>query len=305
MARADGYLQASWATLLFYQLSLACSKISILLLYLRVLTYNWARRAAWVLFAIIAIYSTLYFISTVTLCVPLEALWNPAVEGSCHRSPLIMWLAIGFHIVTDFLMFALPLPVIVLMTMVLSQRLMLLLIFALGFLCVGNIPFVPKAELYNGGFCCLTCLSSSACLISLLRAILMKPILGSTDFSWDFVPIAHWTSAEVNAAILCACLLATKPLISLLWSKLRRVRGLPEGQTTLGSSPPTIGSDPIRGSNLPSSVDGLERGHWKDRFMFSATEAESSAPPTRNVGQQQYSVGMEELTPVQPEKLDV
>ncbi|KAK0631464.1 hypothetical protein B0T14DRAFT_401124, partial [Immersiella caudata] len=185
--------KASWTTLLFYQLSLACSKISILLLYLRVLTYTWARRAAWVLFAIIVIYSTLYFISTVTLCVPLEALWNPAVEGSCHRSPVYMWLGIGFHIVTDFLMFALPVPVVILMRVVLKQRLMLLLIFALGFF---------------------------ACLISLLRALLMKPIIGSQDFSWDFVPIAHWTSAEVNTAIVCACLLATKPLVSLLWSKL-------------------------------------------------------------------------------------
>jgi hypothetical protein len=130
--------KASWFTLLFYQLSLACSKISILLLYLRVLTYSWARRAAWVLFAIIVIYSTLYLISTVTLCVPLEALWNPAVKGSCHRSPTYMWLGIGFHIATDFLMFALPVPVVILMRVVLKQRLMLLLIFALGFLCVAT-----------------------------------------------------------------------------------------------------------------------------------------------------------------------
>lgn len=128
--------QASWAGVLFYQLSLACSKLSILLLYLRVLIYDWARRAAWVLFTFVVVYNTLGFVSTMTLCVPLEALWNPAVQGNCHLSPVYMWLAIGLHIVSDFLIFAIPLPVIILMTATMSRRIMLLLIFSLGFLYV-------------------------------------------------------------------------------------------------------------------------------------------------------------------------
>lgn len=86
------------------------------------------------LFAIVILYNTLGFFSTMTLCVPLEALWNKTVEGNCHLNPAYMWIAIIFHIVTDFLIFALPVPVVVLMTVPLSQRVMLLLIFALGFL---------------------------------------------------------------------------------------------------------------------------------------------------------------------------
>jgi len=136
-------LQSSWAALLCYQLSLTCSKISILLLYLRVLTYSWARRAAWVLVAVVVIYNTLYFVSTLTLCVPIEALWNPTVRGSCHTGPVYMWTAIGFHIVTDFLMFALPLPVVITMTVARSQRIVLLFIFALGFLYVKAAPSRP------------------------------------------------------------------------------------------------------------------------------------------------------------------
>ena len=144
-------MQASWAALLFYQLSLTCSKISILLLYLRVLTYNWARRAAWVLFAVVVIYNTLFFVSTMTLCVPLEALWNRAVQGNCHTSPVYMWLAIGFHIATDFLIFALPVPVVILMIVTLSQRIMLLLIFALGFLYVKASPCPIRTPMIPAG----------------------------------------------------------------------------------------------------------------------------------------------------------
>lgn len=267
----------SWAALLFYQLSLACSKISILLLYLRVLTYKWLRRAAWALFAVIVIYSTLFVISTVTLCVPLEALWNPAVKGNCRRDPVYMWLAIGFHIATDFLVFALPLPVVILMTVALSHRIMLLLIFALGFL---------------------------ACVISVLRAILIRPLLRSADISWEFVTISHWTSVEVNTAIVCACLLATKPLIDLLWNKLRRVPRLPVGETSLGSGPLTIGSESVRGSKLPSGSERLERGYTSDAVVLSVTEAEDFELPMGDVGQQ-YAAAMKEVATVRRGKLDV
>jgi hypothetical protein len=101
-----------------------------------VLTYDYARRAAYVVFAIVVIYNTLGFISTMTLCIPLNALWDPSVTGQCHVSPVYLWLAIILHIVTDFMIFALPMPVVARMTVPLVQKIMLLFIFALGFLYV-------------------------------------------------------------------------------------------------------------------------------------------------------------------------
>ncbi|KAK0750956.1 hypothetical protein B0T18DRAFT_59497 [Schizothecium vesticola] len=265
-----GKVRASWAALLFYQLSLTCSKISILLLYLRVLTYSWARRAAWVLVAVVVIYNTLYFVSTLTLCVPIEALWNRTVRGSCHTGQVYMWTAIGFHIVTDFLMFALPLPVVI-MTAALPQRIMLLIIFALGFL---------------------------VCVISLLRAVLIKPLLGSADFTWDFVTVAHWTSVEVNAAVVCACLLVIRPLLGVLWSKLRPASWLRVGRMSLGSGQPTIGSESVTGIRLPFSMDRLEGGSSRrDRVLLSGTEAEDSTAPMGNVAQQ-YAAAMKEVSAV-------
>lgn len=98
------------------------------------LTYNYIRWAAYVLLAIVVIYNLLGFISTMTLCIPLEAFWDPSVPGHCHSAPVYLWLAIGFHIGTDFLIFLLPIPVVVRMMAPLGQKIMLLLIFALGFL---------------------------------------------------------------------------------------------------------------------------------------------------------------------------
>jgi len=140
--------------------------------------------------------------------------------------------------------------------------------------------------------------SPRVCAISLLRAILIKPLLKSTDFSWDFVTISYWTSVEVNAAVVCACLLAIKPLIDLLWNKLRRVPRLPVEKTSLGSGPPTIGSESVRSSRLPSSLDRLENGSGRCRVLLSGTESEDSELPRRNVDQL-YAAAMKEIATVQ------
>src|SRR5690606_12227373 len=104
--------QATWVATLFYQLSLAFTKISILLLYIRIMkSYDYARRTAYALLAVVVIYNLLGFVSTMTLCRPLRAYWDFAVKGECH--PLsFMWAVIGLHIGTDFLIFLIPIPVV-------------------------------------------------------------------------------------------------------------------------------------------------------------------------------------------------
>lgn len=131
---------------MFYQLSLACSKVSIILLYIRVLTYDYARRAAYLVLAIVVIYNVLGFISSMTLCIPIEALWDPSVPGKCHAGPVYMWLAIGFHIGTDFLIFLLPIPVVLRMTVSLKQKLILILIFSLGLLYANQSEKRPDGQ---------------------------------------------------------------------------------------------------------------------------------------------------------------
>ena len=120
--------------------------------------------------------------------------------------------------------------------------------------------------------------------------MLIRPLLWSADFSWDFVTVSHWTSVEVNTAIVCACLLAIKPLIDLLWSKVCRSSRRPVGGTNLSSGPPTIGSESVRGSRR-------EGGYGSDtgRVVLIATEAESFELPMEDVGQQ-YAAVMKDIS---------
>ncbi len=133
--------QASWVGELFYQLSLAFSKVSILLLYVRVLhAYPLARRAAYAMLAIVVVYNVWGLYETATLCAPLAAYWDPDVKGDC-KPIAYMWAAIGLHVATDFLIFSIPIPVVLRMRMPWRQKAELAMVFALGFLCVPPLSY--------------------------------------------------------------------------------------------------------------------------------------------------------------------
>jgi len=71
-----------------------------------------------------------------TLCVPLHKYWNAGTDGTC-KPAVYMWAVLGLHVATDFLIFLLPVPVVLSMkALSRRQRTGLLLIFALGFLYV-------------------------------------------------------------------------------------------------------------------------------------------------------------------------
>lgn len=86
--------------------------------------------------AIVVLYNTWGFCSAMTLCIPLHKYWNAETEGTC-KPAVYMWAVLGLHVATDFLIFLLPLPVVLSMkALSRRQRTGLLLIFALGFLYV-------------------------------------------------------------------------------------------------------------------------------------------------------------------------
>ncbi|KAK1760319.1 hypothetical protein QBC47DRAFT_3618 [Echria macrotheca] len=188
-------IRAIWVGALFYQLSLAFSKISILLLYTRLFRFHGARIAAWILIGIVVVYNIWCFCMAMVLCVPLQAYWDRTVKGAtCRDGTAYMWALIGLHIGTDFLIFFIPIPVVwSMMALSRRQKVGLMLVFAMGF-------FV--------------------CIISVLRIVWIKQSYGATDMLWDYVYITYWNCVEVNGAIVLPCLVVLKPLLRKLWPNL-------------------------------------------------------------------------------------
>ncbi|KAL2261436.1 hypothetical protein VTK26DRAFT_4180 [Humicola hyalothermophila] len=126
--------RAGWYTILWYMLSLFFTKISILLLYLRILRYQHARYAVYAIMAAVIASNGFWTLGTVvTACNPLRAFWQPGLpDASCH--PTSYWYAnTALHIGTDILLYLLPLPVITKLHAKPRQKLALYGILALGF----------------------------------------------------------------------------------------------------------------------------------------------------------------------------
>ena len=223
--------QSGWVSILFYELSLWCSQVSILLLYIRIWTYPWVQYTAKWLLAIVMVYNVLVTVAVCTACVPLSAFWDFTLQLSgkayCHPKS-IWWANTAMHVITDFLIYLLPMPVIFTVRFPKRQKALLFVLFAFGF-------FV--------------------CAISVIRTWLLKITAVSVDFTYDNVSIAFWSCVETNGTVSIACFMTMKPLLSRLFPNL--IEAVPERQNPAvagshGGRLPTIGSRPMR--QLPVSV---------------------------------------------------
>ncbi|KAK1762891.1 hypothetical protein QBC33DRAFT_253227 [Phialemonium atrogriseum] len=191
---SDNFIAIQKLTLsliLVYQISLVFTKMSILFLYLRILTYHHARWAVYALMAVVIIYNLWGIISELTVCTPLEKLFQMEEYDACHPVSFT-WASVALHIATDFLIFFLPIPVFFRLKMPAREKITVVILFSLGFF---------------------------ACVISILRAVWVTQQARSQDVTWDFVPISVWNVVEVNMVIFCACGMTYKPLIAKFWPR--------------------------------------------------------------------------------------
>lgn len=90
------------------------------------------RIAIWTIMGIVIIYGGWTFFGTVFFCTPLDSFWNKAKREWCFDIVQI-WIINGcLNIFTDLLIICLPLPGLRGLMLPLSQKVGLMLVFALG-----------------------------------------------------------------------------------------------------------------------------------------------------------------------------
>ncbi|GKT41250.1 uncharacterized protein ColSpa_01431 [Colletotrichum spaethianum] len=212
----SSYVEAGIFTNLFYSISLTLTKISILLLYIRILTYDLFRLLGKILLGVVLVSHTWIIISILTTCIPLSAAWNydpSAPPAYCHPIS-VFWGNAVMHLISDFLIFLLPLPVIATMRLPRRQKMGLYFVFCLAFL---------------------------VCAISILRLVRLfhtdESLEQILDVTWSNVRIANLTNVEVHAAIVTACLTTLKPLLTRLFPALATsVTGSGSSSTTFAAT---------------------------------------------------------------------
>lgn len=116
-----------------YIWALALVKVSLLLQYRRIFPAAWLQRSS---LAIIAFACTWNIVQSVLVtfgCVPMSLLYPPLADR-CLDSLTIWYIAAGINITTDFIVFAMPIPLINSLQLPQRQKILLIMVFGLGFL---------------------------------------------------------------------------------------------------------------------------------------------------------------------------
>ncbi|PCD37124.1 hypothetical protein AU210_005628 [Fusarium oxysporum f. sp. radicis-cucumerinum] len=182
---------AGWLAILFNTISLHLTKISILLLYARVFTKRSYRIAIYIVGAVVG--SSFVYNLTITFlaCRPIHGFWKPSSQ-ICLSSDY--WIvSTVLHLGTDLIATILPLPILLMLNINRKEKIILVILFALGFL---------------------------VSVVSFLRLHYSLTNASSDDPIWASITPTYWACIEVNMAIICACLMTLRPLVEKYAPKL-------------------------------------------------------------------------------------
>jgi hypothetical protein len=125
--------QTFYVSIVLYNGSLTAIKISFLLQYYRILSTQRMRRLILAALAFVSLWSISQLLVTIFTCTPIEKFWKPEVPGTCIPNLPFWYINAAGNILTDVIVFVVPLPALGSLKLQRSQKLMLLGIFSLGF----------------------------------------------------------------------------------------------------------------------------------------------------------------------------
>ena len=128
---------------MWYNLSLLLIKVSFLLLYIKIFTFQRAELVCKIILGFAVVTGLYGVLLSLTDCIPLHAFWDKSVKGAYCHGPDVWWVNTALGVVTDFLIWSVPLPQIWRMTIPRPEKITLISLFSLGFVYVAPTPYPP------------------------------------------------------------------------------------------------------------------------------------------------------------------
>jgi hypothetical protein len=108
-------------------------KFSILHFYLVIFPNKRFRRACYVLLVISALYWISIVLETFLLCKPVEYNWNKKINGHCTKHLREVYMSAGIiNLLVDFIIIAMPMPMLIRLTLPTRKKIGLIAIFSVG-----------------------------------------------------------------------------------------------------------------------------------------------------------------------------
>lgn len=108
------------------------AKLSLLCFYFRLTEIRWFRLATWfMLFFVIGGYLGIFF-SLVFGCTPVQKTWDVTAEGTCVNTAAVYIATAVLGVVTDLVLLAMPIPIVLGLQLRTLQKAGLIVLFAIG-----------------------------------------------------------------------------------------------------------------------------------------------------------------------------
>ncbi|KJY00820.1 cfem domain containing protein [Zymoseptoria brevis] len=195
-----------------YLAALPAIKISMLLTYLRIFAGKSFRQIVYVLIGLNIAYSIAFILISVFQCQPISLAWNgwdKEHEGRCNNINAQSWAAAGINIALDVAVVSLPLPQLLRMQLNPRKKFLVMIMFSMGF-------FVT--------------------IVSVIRLQQLLEFGEDDNMTYHYASIGLWSTVEMHASVICACMPAIRNLIRRFSPRL------------MGAS--TIGLDEARQSRI-------------------------------------------------------
>ncbi|EPE05187.1 hypothetical protein F503_03792 [Ophiostoma piceae UAMH 11346] len=216
-------LKALFAGEVLYNLSQILIKISFLMQYRRIFLDELTRLICFWLILFLTLWGVTQEFLVAFACIPVP-LFIASMADKCISSSTVWYLTSIMNIITDFVIFLVPIPAIRNLALQLRQKLLVMSLFCLGFF---------------------------TCIISIVRLFTLRAALRSDDAPWDNAPTSWWTVIELNCGILCASIATLRPLVRRFapGSSAAMSAGNQGGPVGSGTHPSSRGKGPSRLSN--------------------------------------------------------
>ncbi|KAF2140161.1 uncharacterized protein K452DRAFT_351978 [Aplosporella prunicola CBS 121167] len=180
-----------------YQTLVNVTKTAFVLQYLRIFQYRLSKIFCIVLLIILLGAACWGVFGSIFICRPFFKYWKPGVEGRCMNINSY-WLSTAcIGVIMDFVVWFYPMPLISSLRLPMRQKASVMGVFALG------------------GF---------VCIVSILRLALVQIYAAKQQTEKSGATLIVWSAVEANVGIICASLMALKPLLAKFFPRFLDVR---------------------------------------------------------------------------------
>lgn len=131
-----------YASVATYGLATSFIKMSFLFQYRRIFPSPFMQIASLNALIFVAMFLLVQLFTAIFTCVPIAAMWDSSVKARCINRLAVWYTNAAINIVTDLVVFTLPLPVLGSLKLPTKQKAVLLGVFCLGFLYVYPTTFL-------------------------------------------------------------------------------------------------------------------------------------------------------------------